>query len=84
MAEPICPRCRCSLRISTMSRFNTQTICLDCESLERTHPAYAEAHRREEQAVLRGDYNFPGVGLPPDYAEWAEHAAAARGATTSI
>lgn len=46
--------------------FNTEQICLQCKAIEKAHPAYAEAARLEREAVLRGDYNFGGVGLPPD------------------
>lgn len=63
---PVCDRCRESAQITTMSRFNTQMICMPCESTERKHPAYAAAAEAERLAVLRGNYNFPGVGLPKD------------------
>jgi len=49
-----------------MSKFNTETICMDCEAKERAHPRYAEADRAESEAVRRGDYNFPGIGKPED------------------
>ncbi len=49
-----------------MSYFNTDFICLDCEEKERTHPAYAEAKRIEEEQVRQGNLNFKGVGKPPD------------------
>lgn len=46
--------------------FNTDTICLDCKKREETHPAYERARQTEQDAVRRGDLNFPGFGLPPD------------------
>lgn len=64
----MCTRCNKATSITTMSRFNTQIICMSCEEAERKHPKYAEAAEAEFQACKRGDYNFPGVGLPPDLA----------------
>ena len=45
-----------------MSRFNTQVICLDCADKEEKDTRYAAAKAAEQEAVLRGDYNFLGVG----------------------
>ncbi len=61
-AVPIAERYECLV----MSFFNTQMICLACEAAEKAHPAYVAAHEAEVAACLRGDYNFPGVGLPVD------------------
>jgi len=49
-----------------MSKFNTQVICFDCKDRERKHPNYGEADRAEVEAVRSGNYNFPGIGLPPE------------------
>jgi hypothetical protein len=49
-----------------MSRFNIQLICMDCEKAEREHPDYAKAAEAEYNAVMRGDYYFPGIGRPED------------------
>ena len=49
-----------------MSRFNQNQICMVCDDKERAHPSYAEAAAVELAAVQRGDYNFPGVGLPAE------------------
>ena len=51
---------------TTMSRFNSQIICPACECAERAHPKYAAAVAAELTACLRGDFNFAGLGLPPD------------------
>lgn len=59
-----CERCGKETLAHTMSIFNTQTICLDCKDAERLLPTYEEAARAEIEAVKRGDYNFPGIGLP--------------------
>jgi hypothetical protein len=61
-----CERCGGSLQISTMSRFNTQTICMVCEEKEKKHPLYPEAKEAELKAVQQGNLNYPGIGLPSD------------------
>jgi len=63
-----CARCRADLRKvgSTMSRFNIDWICGDCEDRERAHPKYREAHDAELRSVQAGVYNFPGIGCPPE------------------
>jgi len=60
-----CDRCHKEAHITTMSFFNTQTICMECEEAERQNPRYKEAREKEEAAVKRGDYNFPGIGWRP-------------------
>ena len=61
-----CERCGREARVSIGSMFNTEQVCLDCKEREEAHPLYAEARRREAQAVRQGDYNFRGIGLPAD------------------
>lgn len=61
-----CDRCGKQLTVRITSMFNTDTICLDCKKREETHPAYERARQTEQDAVRRGDLNFPGFGLPPD------------------
>jgi len=58
-----CDRCYKDVFCTTMSIFNTQMICPDCEDAERKLPKYEEARAVELEAVRRGDYNFPGIGL---------------------
>lgn len=63
----ICERCGQETFGYTTSYFNTEKICLErCQPAERAHPLFAEAKRIETEAVIRGDYNFPGIGLPED------------------
>ena len=58
-----CDRCGKVLRAgATMSRMNTRVICLECADREQNAPGYAEAKKAEQEAVLRGDYNFKGLG----------------------
>ncbi len=61
-----CDRCNGPAPESTMSRFNTEIICIWCEAKEKVHPSYAEAKRIEHEHVVNGNYNFPGVGKPSD------------------
>lgn len=60
-----CERCKKSLKgiPHRMSFFNTDICCLDCLEEEKSHPRYQEAKQAELEAVRRGDYNFPGIGL---------------------
>lgn len=63
----LCERCGGETSAFTTSFFNTQVICLErCYVAERAHPDFERAHRVETEAVKRGDFNFPGIGLPPD------------------
>ena len=59
-----CDRCGRSLAGGrTMSRFNEQTICMDCDAKERERPDYKVACEAEIAAVRAGDRNFKGIGL---------------------
>ncbi len=62
----LCERCHRRVQESIGSMFDTTTICLDCYDKERAHPRFEEARRAEAEACSRGDYNFPGIGKPPD------------------
>jgi hypothetical protein len=61
-----CQRCFKETLATIMSRFNTDIICPECADTERAHPDYKRAQEAELAACKRGDYNFPGVGLPSD------------------
>lgn len=58
-----CQRCG---SVSTVSFFNTEEICMECQRAEQQHPRYAEARAEETAACLRGDFNYPGIGCPPE------------------
>jgi hypothetical protein len=64
----ICVRCGEDLTDTphTMSMFNTDTICMYCKRREKNHPQYQEAYDAEVAACKRGDFNFPGLGCPPE------------------
>lgn len=61
-----CERCRKATDTTICSMFNTEMICMECKQMEAAHPDYQLARDTEHQAVLSGDYNFPGIGLPDD------------------
>lgn len=62
----ICERCGRHAVSHIMSMFNEQTICGVCKDIEYEHPLYETACAAERDAVMQGDYNFPGIGLPSD------------------
>lgn len=60
-----CDRCRGQLVDGrTMSRFNEDTICMECAEAECRHPDYRRAAAAERAAFRRGDRNFRGIGRP--------------------
>lgn len=61
-----CGRCRADLKLapSIMSIFNTDTLCVGCKDIEEKHPDYEFARKVEADEVLRGNYNFQGIGWP--------------------
>ena len=79
MFPDACQRCGDTpLGIHTMSRFNTDWLCMPCRELEMQHSDYDRADKAETAAVRAGDYNFPGVGCPLDLVESSRAARAAR------
>ena len=62
--QALCDRCGGKLKVRTMSRFNTDCICMKCAEEERNHPDYQKAVDAELAAVKRGDMIFPGIGWP--------------------
>jgi hypothetical protein len=50
----------------SMSMFNTQMICPECEVIERAHPKFEEARNVEVDQLHQKNFNFPGIGLPHD------------------
>ena len=61
-----CERCHQETNIFTMSMFNTQNICMSCKERERKHPMYENAREAERQEILKGNYNYSGIGKPHD------------------
>jgi hypothetical protein len=46
--------------------FNMDMCCDLCIENEQAHPSYVEARDRELDELSKGNYNFPGIGLPED------------------
>ncbi len=61
-----CQRCHKETIATSMSIFNTEMICNICEQTERKHPQFHAARQAEHEAISKGDYNYPGIGLPAD------------------
>ena len=61
-----CDRCSTDVDVTTMSYFNEEIICMDCDEKERKHPKFKEALEADQEAVRKGDFNFPGIGKPSD------------------
>ena len=58
-----CDRCGAPLDGGfTMSRFNTDTLCMKCAEEERQHSDYQLAADAELAAVRSGNRNFAGLG----------------------
>jgi hypothetical protein len=58
-----CERCLKETNITTMSMFNTQTICMNCKKIEREDPRYDEAVKADHEEIKKGNYNFKGIGF---------------------
>lgn len=62
-----CDRCNNPLKGGRrMSRFNTETLCLDCAEKERARSDYRKAVEAERAEIQKGNYNFDGIGLPQE------------------
>ena len=61
-SQKYCDRCRGALKTGrTMSRFNTDCICIPCSEKEKKDPEYEKAAREELEEVKKGNYNFKGI-----------------------
>jgi len=66
-----CERCGGSFevngcKIHTTSMFNTEEICMVCKGREQDHPLYKKAVEADHEHIKDGDYNFEGIGCPPE------------------
>lgn len=61
-----CGRCNRRTSTTTMSLFNTDMCCNSCIEMERDHPSFPEARKAELDELQKGNYNYPGIGLPAD------------------
>ena len=64
-----CQRCGAESQVTTMSYFSEETICMDCDQLERSHPLFDRAMDTEITQVRCGNYNYNGIGTPSDLLE---------------
>lgn len=70
VSEQVCDRCKKKTLSTIMSILNQQMICNDCKDHEKEHPRYKEAAAAELEAVLRGNYNYPGLLHGKDLGTW--------------
>lgn len=61
-----CDRCKKETLVTRMSFFNTDILCNECLVEESQHPDFEKAKIAERDEVVKGNYNFPGIGLPKD------------------
>jgi hypothetical protein len=61
-----CDRCGNPTRVTQASLFNIDMCCLVCIEMERAHPDFPRARARELDELSKGNFNFPGIGLPED------------------
>lgn len=61
-----CDRCGEPTNVTQMSMFNTEMCCPVCIQNERKHPQFNEARKAELIELSKGNYNYPGIGLPKD------------------
>ena len=50
----------------TMSWFNEDWICNECDKKEHAHPLIDKAKQKELEEVKKGNYNYKGIGKPDD------------------
>ena len=63
--DSICSRCGKSAPF-TMSLFNLDKICVECQDKEKQHPDYPKAVTAELAELKKGNRNFKGIGKPKD------------------
>lgn len=59
-----CDRCGKPLTTRIMSMFNKDCICPECKIAEMKLPEYQKAVEAEHDAIIKGDVDFDGIGLP--------------------
>ena len=56
-----CHRCQKKSGSYSMSYFNTQLICPDCQKTEAKDPNFEKAKEYEAKQVQQGNWNFEGL-----------------------
>ena len=60
--QKFCDRCGGSLENGrTMSRFNTNCICMNCSEKEKKDKDYDKAVKAENDEIKKGNYNYKGI-----------------------
>lgn len=60
--QKTCERCGGSLESGrTMSKFNTECICMDCSKKERQDKDYDKAVKADHEEIKKGNYNYKGI-----------------------
>ena len=54
----VCSRCETEASNYSISRFNTDHLCMRCVGIEKKHPLYSIAAVIEREACLQGKHNF--------------------------
>jgi hypothetical protein len=62
----ICRRCYKQTHVLSMSRFNEDDICMDCQDDEKFCPNYGRARSVELSQVRSGLRMIAGIGLSPE------------------
>ena len=62
--EGVCHRCGKEANTYTMSWFNQEYICMECNDKEEAHPDIELAKDVEVAHVKAGNFNYPGIGFP--------------------
>lgn len=62
--EGVCQRCGKETNMHTMSWFNTDYICMECNDKEEAHPDIELAKDVEVAHTKAGNFNYPGIGFP--------------------
>ncbi len=61
--QEFCDRCAGSLENGRiMSMFNNDCICMKCKDKEKEHPKYKDAQDADHAEIVKGNYNFAGIG----------------------
>ena len=62
-SQKACDRCGSGLDGGrTMSRLNTECICIKCSEKEREDKDYKKAVKADQEQIKKGNYNYKGIG----------------------
>jgi recombinational DNA repair protein (RecF pathway) len=58
VSKTTCVRCGSKSDVTTCSRYNSDTICLECAGDEQKLPTYPACKEAEFEACMRKDFNY--------------------------